>query len=243
MVLERERHDKPSLDIARPVPASGLLERFAAGTRRGGRSACTRLRHGRRPSSDGGGYAGPRRDTPALSGCRSTRNDAARWVSQTSSASTMSDLACGHRYVRCYRRRTSAMRASAFATAFGPVHRHATTISFDSSTPSTSAERMTISGSALDRRRRNQAAVTTATFIGFAHAGDAVSPCIRRARRDTSSVMIGRDQPRCTPAITLMAPVWAWLRPIGLVAKMMVARSCFSLPCRSGVQTAPWQVL
>src|SRR6187401_418010 len=110
---------------------------------------------------------------------------------------------------------------------------------------------MTISGSGSEPDwRRNQAAVTTATFMGFA-GFTLVMPFLplyfgELGVRDTSAVAIWSGVSLgVTPAITaLMAPVWARLAE-RFGRKMMVARSLVSFMVIMGALAfvrAPWQV-
>ena len=111
---------------------------------------------------------------------------------------------------------------------------------------------MTISASGSEPDwRRNQAAVTTATFMGFA-GFTLVMPFLplyfgELGVKDTSSVAIWSGiSLGVTPAITaVMAPVWARLAE-RFGRKMMVARSLFSffiIMSLLAFVTAPWQVL
>ena len=109
---------------------------------------------------------------------------------------------------------------------------------------------ISVSGSEPDWRR-NQAAVTTATFMGFA-GFTLVMPFLplyfgELGVKDTSSVAIWSGiSLGVTPAITaVMAPVWARLAE-RFGRKMMVARSLFSffiIMSLLAFVTAPWQVL
>jgi DHA1 family multidrug resistance protein-like MFS transporter len=111
---------------------------------------------------------------------------------------------------------------------------------------------MTISVSGSDPDwRRNQAAVTAATFMGFA-GFTLVMPFLplyfgELGVKDTSAVAIWSGVSLgVTPAITAaMAPVWARLAE-RFGRKMMVARSLFSffvIMSLLAFVTAPWQVL
>jgi DHA1 family multidrug resistance protein-like MFS transporter len=111
---------------------------------------------------------------------------------------------------------------------------------------------MTISVSGSDPDwRRNQAAVTTATFMGFA-GFTLVMPFLplyfgELGVKDTSAVAVWSGVSLgVTPAITAaMAPVWARLAE-RFGRKMMVARSLFSffvIMSLLAFVTAPWQVL
>ena len=110
---------------------------------------------------------------------------------------------------------------------------------------------MTISGSGSEPDwRRNQAAVTTATFMGFA-GFTLVMPFLplyfgELGVKDTSAVAVWSGVSLgVTPAITAaMAPVWARLAE-RFGRKMMVARSLFSffvIMSLLAFVTAPWQV-
>ena len=108
---------------------------------------------------------------------------------------------------------------------------------------------ISVSGSEPDWRR-NQAAVTTATFMGFA-GFTLVMPFLplyfgELGVKDTSAVAIWSGVSLgVTPAITAaMAPVWARLAE-RFGRKMMVARSLFSffvIMSLLAFVTAPWQV-
>jgi len=109
---------------------------------------------------------------------------------------------------------------------------------------------ISVSGSEPDWRR-NQAAVTTATFMGFA-GFTLVMPFLplyfgELGVKDTSAVAVWSGVSLgVTPAITAaMAPVWARLAE-RFGRKMMVARSLFSffvIMSLLAFVTAPWQVL
>jgi MFS transporter, DHA1 family, multidrug resistance protein len=109
---------------------------------------------------------------------------------------------------------------------------------------------ISVSGSEPDWRR-NQAAVTTATFMGFA-GFTLVMPFLplyfgELGVKDTSAVAVWSGVSLgVTPAITaVMAPVWARLAE-RFGRKVMVARSLFSffvIMSLLAFVTAPWQVL